>query len=218
MRPGQNGPGSDAGSSSNSPALGGIKREGGEGPSAMQLSGGGGGGGAASSSGGAPDDQSRDQDRLLPIANISRLMKRVLPDHAKMSKEAKAALQESVSEFIGFITSEASDRLVEEKRKTITGDDSQDTRTLTAREHDGWEHQTAMHPARAAFSNPHALRALACVLSLSIPLRCVRRPLLSSHRFDACPRFRQLHGVPDLLPQEIQTEHQSEQRWWGHQE
>jgi nuclear transcription Y subunit beta len=54
----------------------------------------------------------------------SRLMKKVLPSHAKMSKEAKGALQECVSEFIGFITSEASDRLMEEKRKTITGDDS----------------------------------------------------------------------------------------------
>ena len=38
-------------------------------------------------------------------------------------KEAKAAIQECVSEFIGFITSEASDRLTEDKRKTITGDD-----------------------------------------------------------------------------------------------
>ena len=28
-----------------------------------------------------------------------------------------------MSEFIGFITSEASDRLSEDKRKTITGDD-----------------------------------------------------------------------------------------------
>ena len=32
-------------------------------------------------------------------------------------------LQECVSEFIGFITSESSDRLVEDKRRTITGDD-----------------------------------------------------------------------------------------------
>ena len=63
---------------------------------------------------------------VLPFSpSSSRIMKKVLPDHAKMSKEAKAALQECVSEFIGFITSEASDRLMEEKRKTITGDDSQ---------------------------------------------------------------------------------------------
>jgi histone H3/H4 len=64
----------------------------------------------------------------------SRIMKKVLPDHAKMSKEAKAALQECVSEFIGFITSEASDRLMEEKRKTITGDDSQSRRSTPQRE------------------------------------------------------------------------------------
>ena len=36
---------------------------------------------------------------------------------------AKEALQESVSEFISFITSEASDKCVKEKRKTINGDD-----------------------------------------------------------------------------------------------
>jgi len=65
----------------------------------------------------------REQDRLLPIANISRIMKRALPSNAKMSKESKSCIQECVSEFIGFITSEASDRLVEDKRKTITGDD-----------------------------------------------------------------------------------------------
>jgi histone H3/H4 len=55
----------------------------------------------------------------------SRIMKKALPPKAKMSKEAKVALQECVSEFIGFITSEASDRLIEDKRKTVTGDDSE---------------------------------------------------------------------------------------------
>jgi len=65
----------------------------------------------------------RDQDRLLPIANISRIMKRALPENAKVSKEAKEAIQECVSEFIGFVTSEASERLRLEKRKTINGPD-----------------------------------------------------------------------------------------------
>jgi len=78
---------------------------------------------SAASGGGDADDAIRDQDRLLPIANISRIMKRVLPEHAKMSKESKSCIQECVSEFIGFITSEASDRLLIDKRKTITGDD-----------------------------------------------------------------------------------------------
>ena len=42
---------------------------------------------------------------------------------AKVSKEAKETVQEWVSEFISFITSEASDKCNEERRKTINGDD-----------------------------------------------------------------------------------------------
>lgn len=65
----------------------------------------------------------REQDMFLPIANISRIMKRVLPANAKIAKDAKETVQECVSEFIGFITSEASDKCHREKRKTINGDD-----------------------------------------------------------------------------------------------
>ena len=65
----------------------------------------------------------REQDRLLPIANINRIMKRALPDNAKIAKDAKETVQECVSEFICFITSEASDRCQQEKRKTINGED-----------------------------------------------------------------------------------------------
>lgn len=77
--------------------------------------------------------QAREQDRFLPIANIARIMKKTLPANAKIAKDAKevrarregggldkpnplaeallAALrpqtvQECVSEFISFITSE----------------------------------------------------------------------------------------------------------------
>jgi histone H3/H4 len=48
---------------------------------------------------------------------------RVLPANEKITKEAKEAVQECVSEFISFITSEASDRCQQEKRKTINGED-----------------------------------------------------------------------------------------------
>eukprot|EP00475_Leptophrys_vorax_P034786 TRINITY_DN56627_c0_g1_i1.p1 TRINITY_DN56627_c0_g1~~TRINITY_DN56627_c0_g1_i1.p1 ORF type:complete len:239 (-),score=55.25 TRINITY_DN56627_c0_g1_i1:200-847(-) len=65
----------------------------------------------------------REQDRLLPVANVGRIMKRAVPNIAKVSKGAKESVQECVSEFIGFVTSEASDLLQAEKRKTITGDD-----------------------------------------------------------------------------------------------
>ncbi|KAI9345271.1 nuclear transcription factor Y subunit B4 [Obelidium mucronatum] len=66
---------------------------------------------------------SLDKDRLLPIANVARLMKRALPENAKIAKDAKDCLQECVSEFISFVTSEASDRCAVEKRKTIGGED-----------------------------------------------------------------------------------------------
>ncbi|KVI09537.1 Histone-fold [Cynara cardunculus var. scolymus] len=65
----------------------------------------------------------REQDRFLPIANISRIMKKGLPANGKIAKDAKETVQECVSEFISFITSEASDKCQREKRKTINGDD-----------------------------------------------------------------------------------------------
>lgn len=65
----------------------------------------------------------REQDRFLPIANIGKIMRSVVPDSGKISKEAKECIQECVSEYISFITSEASDRCHQEKRKTINGED-----------------------------------------------------------------------------------------------
>ncbi|XP_073146991.1 uncharacterized protein [Henckelia pumila] len=65
----------------------------------------------------------KEQDGFLPIANVSRIMKKSLPPNAKISKEAKQTVQECVSEFINFITGEASDKCQREKRKTINGDD-----------------------------------------------------------------------------------------------
>lgn len=65
-----------------------------------------------------------DSEYTLPIANIIRIMKKgPVPEHAKISKDAKGCIQSSVTEFIGFITGEASDRCIHEKRKTINGDD-----------------------------------------------------------------------------------------------
>jgi nuclear transcription Y subunit beta len=82
--------------------------------------------GGSHESGGEQSPQSagvREQDRYLPIANISRIMKKALPANGKIAKDAKDTMQECVSEFISFITSEASDKCQKEKRKTINGDD-----------------------------------------------------------------------------------------------
>lgn len=59
----------------------------------------------------------------MPIANVIRIMRKVLPTHAKISDDAKETIQECVSEFISFITSEANDRCQKEQRKTITAED-----------------------------------------------------------------------------------------------
>ncbi|KAK2988595.1 hypothetical protein RJ640_011565, partial [Escallonia rubra] len=48
----------------------------------------------------------REQDRFMPIANVIRIMRKILPSHAKMSKNAKETIQECVSEYISFITGE----------------------------------------------------------------------------------------------------------------
>lgn len=65
----------------------------------------------------------REQDRFLPIANVARIMKKAIPSTGKIAKDAKECVQECVSEFISFITSEASERCHQEKRKTINGED-----------------------------------------------------------------------------------------------
>jgi hypothetical protein len=57
-------------------------------------------------SGGDDDDVVKDQDRLMPIANVARIMKQGVPQSAKISKDAKECVQECVSEFISFVSSE----------------------------------------------------------------------------------------------------------------
>ncbi|CAL5351087.1 unnamed protein product [Camellia sinensis] len=81
------------------------------------------GGGSHESGEQSPRSNVREQDRFLPIANISRIMKKALPANGKIAKDAKETVQECVSEFISFVTSEASDKCQREKRKTINGDD-----------------------------------------------------------------------------------------------
>lgn len=72
---------------------------------------------------GRSDEPLREQDRFLPIANVARIMKKSIPRSGKIAKDAKECVQECVSEFISFITSEASERCQHEKRKTINGED-----------------------------------------------------------------------------------------------
>ncbi|KAG0513948.1 hypothetical protein BDA96_10G146900 [Sorghum bicolor] len=65
----------------------------------------------------------REQDRLMPVANVSRIMRQVLPPYAKISDDAKEVIQECVSEFISFVTGEANERCHTERRKTVASED-----------------------------------------------------------------------------------------------
>jgi hypothetical protein len=66
----------------------------------------------------SPQSSSSPQERRVPnhslssdanirnFAPVARIMKTALPENAKIAKEAKECMQECVSEFISFITSE----------------------------------------------------------------------------------------------------------------
>lgn len=64
-------------------------------------------------------------NNLLPVEIIKRVIKNSFPDkiNCKLTKEAKDAFQEILSEFIGFITSEAAEKAASDNRKTIYGTD-----------------------------------------------------------------------------------------------
>ena len=71
----------------------------------------------------APPPPLREQDRLLPMANVARVMAAELPADAKIAKEAKVLMQELMSEFICFVTAEASDISLAKGHKAITIED-----------------------------------------------------------------------------------------------
>nr|PVC49994.1 nuclear transcription factor Y subunit B-8 [Theileria orientalis] len=50
-----------------------------------------------------------ESETTLPIANISRLMREVLPNNAKIAKQAKDMIRECVTEFIFFVSSQGKD-------------------------------------------------------------------------------------------------------------
>ena len=64
-----------------------------------------------------------DAQRLLPGANVARIMSRELLVGCKISRDARALMQELATEFICFITSEANDMSLADGRRSITSMD-----------------------------------------------------------------------------------------------
>lgn len=65
----------------------------------------------------------KEPDILFPVANISRIMKKVIPPNATITKDCLLAVQQCVCDFVSFISSEAGVHCLQEKRKTVSGDD-----------------------------------------------------------------------------------------------
>src|ERR1700733_15752482 len=57
------------------------------------------------------------------VGVLKKRMESYIVPTAKIAKDAKECVQECVSEFISFITSEAAEKCQLEKRKTVGGDD-----------------------------------------------------------------------------------------------
>lgn len=62
---------------------------------------------------------------LLPLENIIKIIKTAFQDgtNCKLTKETKELFQEILTEFIGIVSSEAIEKMTEENRKIISGDD-----------------------------------------------------------------------------------------------
>lgn len=69
------------------------------------------------------NSQDSKQEEFLPLSNISKIMKDSIEPHLKISLESKHLMEECVTEFICFITSEASEKCKRERKKTIGSDD-----------------------------------------------------------------------------------------------
>uniref|UniRef100_A0A453PGF9 Transcription factor CBF/NF-Y/archaeal histone domain-containing protein n=2 Tax=Aegilops tauschii subsp. strangulata TaxID=200361 RepID=A0A453PGF9_AEGTS len=59
----------------------------------------------------------------LPMANVVRLMRRVLPSNVKIAETAKQLTHDCAVEFVGFVGGEASERARSEHRRTVAPED-----------------------------------------------------------------------------------------------
>ncbi|KAK6789323.1 hypothetical protein RDI58_013122 [Solanum bulbocastanum] len=59
----------------------------------------------------------------MPIGNVVIIMRKIIPPHANISNESKVAIQECVSEFIGFVIGQANNNYQREQRKTIMAEE-----------------------------------------------------------------------------------------------
>ncbi|KAI4324107.1 hypothetical protein L6164_023670 [Bauhinia variegata] len=64
-----------------------------------------------------------DDHERVPLANVARIMRQVLPPHAKISDDAKETIQDCVSKYINIITAKANKRCFDDSRVKVTAED-----------------------------------------------------------------------------------------------
>lgn len=69
------------------------------------------------------DQHAATETPKLPISCVQRMIRKILPSHAKVTDESKEKIADCATEFISFITMEANQRCKEELRRTITAED-----------------------------------------------------------------------------------------------
>jgi histone H3/H4 len=67
----------------------------------------------------SPTSSAANDANIRNFAPVARIMKTALPENAKIAKEAKECMQECVSEFISFITSEGTFQIESQNPKTL---------------------------------------------------------------------------------------------------
>ena len=92
---------------------------------------------------------SENDANIQNFAPVARIMKMALPENAKIAKEAKECMQECVSEFISFITSEGKWSQIDEWRLSYA-DFGISIREVSTRETQ--DRQRRGHPLRYDFS------------------------------------------------------------------
>ncbi|KAF7821104.1 nuclear transcription factor Y subunit B-1 [Senna tora] len=71
----------------------------------------------------APHAVVRESIHCIPLANMTRIMRQILPQNTRISKDDKQTLQVCVSAFIRFFTNKAKEQCHQDCRITITPDD-----------------------------------------------------------------------------------------------
>ncbi|KAF7808484.1 nuclear transcription factor Y subunit B-9-like [Senna tora] len=71
----------------------------------------------------APHAVVRELIHYIPLANLTRIMRQILPQNIRISEDAKWALQVCVSVFIRFLSNKANERCQHDCYITVTPDD-----------------------------------------------------------------------------------------------